>query len=54
MHKRCTHCGGPFGLIRQRWWGERFCSDRCRKKFLDKIAKDRERFRKWIGYLKPP
>jgi hypothetical protein len=26
---KCDHCGGKFGLIRHRWWGQRFCSIRC-------------------------
>jgi hypothetical protein len=54
MHKVCTHCNGPFGMIRHRWWSEAFCSEKCRKAFLEKIAAERCRMLKWLDYLKPP
>jgi hypothetical protein len=49
---RCTWCRGRFGMVRYPWWGERFCSQKCRKAFLDKMAQDRDRIRKWIASLK--
>jgi hypothetical protein len=51
--KHCAQCGGKFGLIRRRWFGYQFCSSSCRDNFFDKLALDRERLRKWLGYLKP-
>jgi hypothetical protein len=53
MHKTCSLCKGPFGLIRYRWWGEQFCSEKCRRAFLKKVVDERDRLRKWLGYLKP-
>jgi hypothetical protein len=52
MNKRCAQCGGKFGLIRQRWHQTQFCSKRCREKFLDKAARDKDRLRKWLGFLR--
>ena len=52
MHNTCSLCKGPFGLIRYRWWGERFCSEKCRRAFLKKVADERDRLRKWLGHLK--
>jgi hypothetical protein len=43
--KRCTLCGGMFGLIRHRWHSRQFCSLRCRETFLNQIAKDRGKVR---------
>ena len=47
--KRCMQCSGRFGLTRHRWYTAVFCSKRCREKYLDKLAKDRERLRQWFG-----
>ena len=27
--KRCSQCGGQFGLIRHRWFGVQYCKRRC-------------------------
>jgi len=24
-HQVCDHCGGRFGLVTHRWWGNKFC-----------------------------
>ncbi len=48
---RCEHCRGKFGLIRHTWWGHRFCSNKCRSAYLDKLARDRERLKAWFGFL---
>jgi endogenous inhibitor of DNA gyrase (YacG/DUF329 family) len=52
MHTRCAYCGGKFGLVRQQWFQTQFCSKRCREKFLTKLTKDRDRMRRWLGFLK--
>jgi len=52
MHKRCVHCGGKFGLIRQRWFNTQFCSKRCREEFLAKFTQDRDRVLRWLDFLK--
>jgi hypothetical protein len=53
MKKTCAHCGTTkWGLIRWRWYQRQFCSKKCRERFLDGLAHDNERVRKWVGYLK--
>jgi endogenous inhibitor of DNA gyrase (YacG/DUF329 family) len=53
MKKTCAHCGTTkWGLIRWRWYRRQFCSKNCRERFLDALAHDKERIRKWVGYLK--
>jgi hypothetical protein len=39
-------------MIRPRWWSEAFCSEVCRKAFLEMIAAERRRMLKWLDYLK--
>jgi endogenous inhibitor of DNA gyrase (YacG/DUF329 family) len=51
--KRCAHCGGKFGLIRQTWFKTQFCSKKCRDRHLDRLAQDRERVRRWFACLRP-
>jgi hypothetical protein len=52
MHTRCAYCGGKFGLIRQRWFKNQFCSRRCREKFLAKLLQDRDRVQRWLDFLR--
>jgi endogenous inhibitor of DNA gyrase (YacG/DUF329 family) len=52
MHNRCAQCGGKFGLVRQHWHQRQFCSKRCREKFLTKVAEERDRVRRWLGFVK--
>jgi hypothetical protein len=51
--KRCAQCGGKFGLIRHRWYSRQFCSLRCRARFFNQLAKDRDKVRRWLDFLKP-
>jgi endogenous inhibitor of DNA gyrase (YacG/DUF329 family) len=51
--KRCAYCAGKFGLIRHRWYQRQFCSKKCRDQFLEKLAADRERVRRWLRFLQP-
>ena len=48
--KRCSHCGGKFGLICYHHWGLRFCRKACKDNFIAKAAKDYARLRKWLGF----
>ena len=48
--KRCSHCGGKFGLICYHHWGLRFCRKACKDSFSAKAAKDYARLRKWLGF----
>jgi hypothetical protein len=49
--KRCAHCGGRFGLIVYRWYGERFCRAKCRDAFLHRLEADRDRLKRWISFI---
>jgi hypothetical protein len=48
--KRCSHCGGKFGLIFYYHWGLRFCRKTCKESFIAKAAQDYARLRKWLGF----
>jgi hypothetical protein len=56
---RCSHCRGKLGMVSYprsewtTWYHERFCSKKCRDAFLNRLAADRDRVRKWLGYLRP-
>lgn len=49
--KRCAHCGGRFGLIVYRWYGQRFCRAKCREAFLCELTSERERLKRWISFI---
>lgn len=52
--RRCRQCGGKFGLVVHRWWGERFCTLACKKAFLHKAKEDRDKLKRWLSFLKDP
>src|SRR5215813_8405075 len=29
-HQVCAHCGGRFGMVTHRWWGNKFCKRACK------------------------
>jgi hypothetical protein len=29
-HRVCDHCGGRFGMVTHRWWGNKFCKRTCK------------------------
>jgi hypothetical protein len=33
-HQICDHCGGPFGMVTHRWWGNKFCKRTCKNAYL--------------------
>jgi hypothetical protein len=33
-HQVCNHCGGRFGMVTHRWWGNKFCKRRCKNAYL--------------------
>ena len=48
--RRCANCGTTkFGLVRHRWYRHQFCRRKCQEQFLDKLAKDKEQFLKWLA-----
>jgi hypothetical protein len=52
MKTACAQCGTiKWGLIRWRWHQRQFCSKACRDRFLDELVRERDRLRRWLGYL---
>ena len=47
----CDHCGGPFGMVTHRWWGNKFCKRRCKDAYLHEIVLDRTTVHRWCGLL---
>src|SRR5262249_25405219 len=47
----CDHCGGPFGMVTHRWWGNKFCKRRCKDAYLREIMPDRDTLYCWCGLL---
>jgi len=45
--QRCSHCGGPFGMVTHRWWGSKFCKRRCKEAYLREIMLDRSMIGRW-------
>ena len=33
-HQLCDHCGGRFGMVTHRWWGDKFCKRTCKNAYL--------------------
>src|SRR5262249_29385167 len=33
-HLVCDHCGGRFGMVTHRWWGNKFCRRTCKNAYL--------------------
>jgi hypothetical protein len=33
-HQVCDHCGGRFGMVTHRWWGNKFCNRTCKNAYL--------------------
>jgi hypothetical protein len=33
-HQVCDHCGGRFGMVTHRWWGDKFCKRTCKNAYL--------------------
>jgi hypothetical protein len=30
----CDHCGGSFGMVTHRWWGNKFCKQACKDIYI--------------------
>ena len=45
----CDHCGGRFGMVTYRWWGNRFCKRMCKAAYLREIALSRNTILDWCG-----
>ena len=44
----CKHCGGPFGMVTHRWWGNKFCKRKCKEAYLREVMLDRDTIRRWF------
>src|SRR5262249_25817185 len=33
-HQVCDYCGGRFGMVAHRWWGDKFCKRTCKNAYL--------------------
>jgi hypothetical protein len=48
----CDLCGGHFGMVRYRWWGNKFCKRTCKDTYLHEAALDRDKILCWYGRLR--
>src|SRR6266496_2112831 len=48
-HQVCDHCGGRFGMVTHRWWGNKFCKRTCKDSYLREITLDRDMIRRWLS-----
>jgi hypothetical protein len=48
-HQVCDHCGGRFGMVTHRWWGNKFCKRTCKDAYLREVTLDRDLIRRWFG-----
>ena len=46
-HQVCDYCGGRFGMVTHRWWGDKFCKRTCKNAYL------RENHRTLSGWVIP-
>jgi hypothetical protein len=53
-HQLCDHCGGRFGLVTHRWWGNKFCKKACKEAYVREILLDRDAIRRWFGFTRAP
>jgi hypothetical protein len=53
-HQVCDHCGGRFGLVTHRWWGNKFCKKVCKDAYIREICLDRDAIRRWFGFPRAP
>jgi len=44
----CDRCGGRFGMVTHRWWGNKFCKRSCKDAYLREIALDRAAIARWF------
>jgi hypothetical protein len=52
-HQVCDHCGGCFGMVTHRWWGNKFCKRTCKHAYLREVMLDRNTLRRWFGLSEP-
>jgi hypothetical protein len=47
---RCAHCGGRFGMVTHRCWGNKFCKRTCKNAYLRELALGGDKIRRWFGF----
>jgi hypothetical protein len=52
-HQVCDHCGGRFGLVTHRWWGNKFCKQSCKAMYLREVRLNRDAILRWFGLTRP-
>jgi hypothetical protein len=48
----CDHCGGRFGMVTCRWWGNKFCKRTCKDAYRREVALGRDKILCWYGFLR--
>jgi hypothetical protein len=48
----CDHCGGRFGMVTYRCWGNKFCKRRCKDAFVRELGLGLDGFRRWFSVLR--
>jgi hypothetical protein len=48
-HQVCDHCGGRFGMVTHRWWGNKFCKRTCKDAYLHEVSLDQDMIRRWVS-----
>src|SRR5438132_2680038 len=48
-HQVCDHCGGRFGMVTHRWWGNKFCKRTCKDAYLREVMLNRDIIRRWFS-----
>ena len=51
-HQVCDHCGGRFGMVTHRWWGNKFCKRTCKDAYLRELALGRDKICRWYGFVR--
>jgi hypothetical protein len=51
-HQVCDHCGGRFGMVTHRRWGNKFCKRTCKDAYLRELALGRDKICRWYGFLR--
>jgi hypothetical protein len=55
MKKYCAFCGATtWGMVRYAWWRKQFCTQKCRQAYLNKVGQERERLKRWLGFISQP
>ena len=48
-HQVCDHCGGRFGMVTHRWWGNKFCKRTCKDAYLREVTLDLDMIRRLLS-----